>query len=353
MLDVGVEFGLALQRVEIGIFHCHRLHITLKRLRCGTTCPGSHRMVDRFGIGRRGGCRAALGREHRPGIVGQLDFLGRFCLGQFLSLDLLPLRLELFLAAFGRGARDERGQKATQPAALLGNRLILRLERLVDFVARRGFAIGRHAEMRRNLGPDDFRVGQATGAEFTASHWPGIGIDHPHACLLQPADIALGRLVLPHAHIHCGHDHYRLVGRKDQRGCEVIRDACCHLGHQIRRCRAHHHQIRLAAELDMAHLGLVLEIPQRGVDRVLTQRGERHGGDKLLSAFCHDAGNIAAALADQPHQLARFVGRDAAAHYQQYARGACTAHAQRPWFTGVVRPEADIVGIPLFTMAPA
>ncbi len=67
----------------------------------------------------------------------------------------------------------------------------------------------------------------------------------------------------------------------------------------------------------MAHLGLVLEIEKAGINLVFAQRGQRHRGDELLPAFGHHAGYIATALADQPHEFARFVGSDTAAHDQQ------------------------------------
>ena len=38
------------------------------------------------------------------------------------------------------------------------------------------------------------------------------------------------------------------------------------------------------SEVILAHLGFVLEIPQRCIDRALCQRGEAHGGDEMRAA---------------------------------------------------------------------
>ena len=75
-----------------------------------------------------------------------------------------------------------------------------------------------------------------------------------------------------------------------------------------------------AAELDMADLDFVLEIPQRGVDLVARKRGQAHRGDELRAAVGQHARDVAAALADQAHELARLVGGDSAAHDQQDTR---------------------------------
>ena len=183
--------------------------------------------------------------------------------------------------------------------------------------------------MRRNRAPDRLGLGQAAIAEFAAGHRALIGVKHGHTGRGEQFDIALGRLVLPHPHIHGGHGHHRLVGGEDQRGGKIIGNPARHLGKQIGGRRAHHHQISLAAQLDMTHLGLVLEVEQVGVDLVLAQCGERHRGDELLAALGNDAGDLAAALADQAHQLAGLVGCDAAAHDQQDARDNAR-HRPRP-----------------------
>ena len=204
----------------------------------------------------------------------------------------------------------------------------------------------RHAENFSNLRPDGFRVGHPARPEFAAGHRAYIRFHHPHACLPQPCDVALGGIMLPHPHIHGRHSHHRLVSRQNQRGRQIIGNARCHLGQQIRRCGADHHQISLPAQLDMAHLGFVLQIPQCGVHRVFTQRGQRHGGDKLLAAGSHHAGDIAASLADQPHQLARFIGGNTAPHHQQDTRRSPRAHLAILAMTAARRRGDSMAGLP-------
>ena len=158
--------------------------------------------------------------------------------------------------------------------------------------------------MAGDLAPDNFRLGQTAIAKFAASHCTFIRVQHFDARLLQPLQIALGRFVFPHADIHRRCDHHRLVSRKDQRCRQIIRDPGGHFRHQIGRRGANHNQISFAAELDMPHLGFVLEVPKRGVDFVLAQCSQRHRRHELLSALRQNASDIAPALADQTNKLA-------------------------------------------------
>ncbi len=169
----------------------------------------------------------------------------------------------------------------------------------------------------RNRLPDRLRLGQPARAIFAARHRPFVRVQHRHPVIAQSRDIAPRGGMIPHAHVHRGHGDHRLVGRQQQRGRQIVGDPRRHLRHQVGARGANHHQIRLAAQLDVAHLGLVLKIPQRGIDRLFGQRRQRHRCHELLPALGHDAGHLAAALADQPHQLARFIRRDAAADDQQ------------------------------------
>jgi hypothetical protein len=55
-------------------------------------------------------------------------------------------------------------------------------------------------------------------------------------------------------------------------------------GDEVGGGRADEDQVGGAAELDVAHFGLVLQIPQRGVDRAFGKRGEAHRGDEVRAA---------------------------------------------------------------------
>jgi hypothetical protein len=208
------------------------------------------------------------------------------------------------------------------------------------------------AERVGDLEPDHFGLGQAAGAELAAGHLAFVGLHHPHPGLAQPLDVARRRGVLPHPHVHRRHREHGLVGGEDQRGGEIVGDPRGHLGEEVGGRRADHHEVGLAAELDVADLGFAVGIPQRGVDRVAAERGEAHRGDELRAPVGQHAGHLAAALADQAHELAGLVGGDAAAHDQQDSRcdhpAVLYSHGQIPSFANLViagsesQPKADL-----------
>ncbi len=70
----------------------------------------------------------------------------------------------------------------------------------------------------------------------------------------------------------------------------------------------------------MADLGLVLEVPQRGMDLITGQGGKAHRRNELCATIGQHAGDIGPALADETHQFARLVGGNATSHHQQDAR---------------------------------
>ena len=63
----------------------------------------------------------------------------------------------------------------------------------------------------------------------------------------------------------------------------------------------------------MPHLRLVLEIPQRRVDRTFGQRGEAHRGNEMRAALGQHGRDRMAFLAQQADELGRLVGGDAPA----------------------------------------
>ena len=78
-------------------------------------------------------------------------------------------------------------------------------------------------------------------------------------------------------------------------------------------------EVGLAGELDVAHLDLVLQVPQAGVDGRLAQRREGHGGDEVGGGLGQDAADLVAALAQGPDKFGGFVGGDAAADDEEDA----------------------------------
>ena len=300
--------------------------------------------MDRLQIRRRRGPGLALLRQDRP--AGEHGFGQRWARGrQVLGRD--PGELFIGIADFivadaaGGAARDDRGKQAGKAALrALGRRrrlFFLRLQRLDEGgdIRRSGFS-GIEPQHVGDFQPDHFRFRQPPGAEFAAGHFAFRRRHHPYARIAQPGDVALRGAMMPHAHVHRRHGKHRLVGGEDQRGGEIIGDAGGHLGHQVRRGGADDYQIGRTAELDMADLRLVLQIPQRGVDLTAGKRGKAHRRDELRAAFRQHARDLRPALADETDKLARLVGGDAAADDQQDTRrnhaAVFNSHGYSPGF---------------------
>ncbi len=59
-------------------------------------------------------------------------------------------------------------------------------------------------------------LAETPGAEFAAGHRAFCRADDSHAVFQQRPEIALGRRMLPHLHVHRGRDHDWFVGRQQQ-----------------------------------------------------------------------------------------------------------------------------------------
>ncbi len=169
------------------------------------------------------------------------------------------------------------------------------------------------AERGLDRGQDRLGLGQAPRAIFAARHFAFVGLEDGDAVLPEPRDVAPGRRMLPHPHVHRRRGEHPFVGGEKEGGREVVGDPRRHLGEEIGGRWTDDHQIGLAAQLDMPHLDFVLEVPETGVDRLLGQGRERHRRHEPLAARGQHAAHAPAGLADQPNQLARLIGRDPAA----------------------------------------
>ena len=256
-------------------------------------------VVDRLAVGRRCGRSAALVGQQRIG-VGKVGIFGQFNLDDFAAL-------EVVIIAHRQRTLDDRTEQPAQ----------------ARFFAFRFGPIDQRRVQPEQIGnfqPHHFGFGQTAGAEFAAGHVANIGLHHLRAALPQGFDVALGRFVFPHPHIHRRHHQHRLVGGEQQRGGQIVGDPGGHFGHQIGGGGANDHQIGLSAQLDMPDLGLVLQIPQAGMHLISGKRRQRHRGDELRAAIGQHASYLAPTPADQAHQFARFVSSDTAAYYQQDAQ---------------------------------
>ena len=281
--------------------------LAFERLR--RALPGIDLVIDRLAVGRRGGAGLALLGDEMfdAGIIGFGQFragnnaFGQFHIGELIVILFHPL---------GRRAGNDRSEQTAQTAAARGCVLFLLVPFVIAVAAREiggNIGTGRTRIEAKRIGdfePDGFRLRQAAGAEFAAGHVAHIGLHHMHAAGAQRLDIARGRLVLPHFHIHGGHGHDRLIGG-EQHGCgQIVGNARSHFRQHIGRGRAHDDQIGIARQLDMTDFSLVLEIPQSGVHLIAGQRCKRHRRDELRPALGQHAGHIGPAAPDQAHQLA-------------------------------------------------
>src|SRR5204863_3126607 len=93
------------------------------------------------------------------------------------------------------------------------------------------------------------------------------------------------------------------------------------------------HDVRRAAQLDVANLDLVLELPQRAVNLAFGERSEAHRRDEMLASPGQHGSDRMPCLLQQPDQLERLVCRDPAADDEEHLRHASnvaqTAAARR------------------------
>ncbi len=224
----------------------------------------------------------------------------------------------------GRGRAQPR-QGGRDRVALLARGAVAdeahRIDRLVGRPARHQRAPPRERRLRPEIllnGADDLhRLGHAPEAAFVLGERARIGPDPPHAARFQGFHVRDGGIVAPHAVVHRGGHQHRLVGGEQHRRGEIVGDALRHFGEDIRRRRGHDEQIGLLREPQMAHLRLVGQRKDVGINLLMAERRDRQRRHELRPAFGQDAAHRAAALAQPPDQLQRLVGRDPAGDDQQ------------------------------------
>ncbi len=167
-------------------------------------------------------------------------------------------------------------------------------------------------------GGDNFGgFGHTTGSKFPTGHIPLIGANKSHTVVFQRRQIPLGGRVQPHAHIHrWRHKHLRIGGQQQGRG-QIIRLPRSHLGHQVRRARRDHNQIRGSRELNMAHFRLIGEVKQILIGLFLCQGRDRQRCHKLLCGFGQHRCHPSPAFAQLADQVQGFISGDSTTDDQQ------------------------------------
>ena len=177
----------------------------------------------------------------------------------------------------------ERGERGRDRMALLARGMVGDIAHRVDRLARRaaGDQGATSGEPRIALqhpldrGDDLQRLGHAARTNLAAGEFAGTRPDPHHPASVERGQIGLGRRMRPHHQIHCRGDQHRLVRGEQRRRRQIIGQARGHARDQIGGGRRHDDQIGLARQPDMAHLALIGQRPQIGVDLVFAQRSDR------------------------------------------------------------------------------
>jgi hypothetical protein len=114
--------------------------------------------------------------------------------------------------------------------------------------------------------------------------------------------------VLPHAHVHCRRDKDWAAERDHRLREDVVCEAVCELRERVRRKRRDHeqigvHEVRIEVARRLA--------PREGLEGVRR--------DEALRVGREEGRDLVTRLHEQPDELARLVGRDAACDADQNA----------------------------------
>ena len=150
---------------------------------------------------------------------------------------------------------------------------------------------------------------------------PSLGPTKTNAVGGKLREIALRRLVRPHARVHRRRQQHLRRRRQQHGGGEIVGVTAGHLGHQVGGGRRHHDQIGLARQPDVADVELVRRIEQVGEDALADDGAGRQRRDEMLGRLGQDAAHGEPALLQPADQVERLVGGDAAADDQQHALG--------------------------------
>ena len=177
----------------------------------------------------------------------------------------------------------------------------------------------RRRERGGDGGEDLGRFGHPARARLAAGHGADAGPDREDPVRGKGREVAPRRGMLPHPHVHRGRDQHALVGRKQKGRGKVVADPRRHLGHEVGRRRRHHHQIGLAREADMPHLGLGRGVEEVGLAPPARECRERERGHERRPRRGQDGRHRAPRPGDEPHEVGRLEGRDAAPDDQKDA----------------------------------
>ena len=196
-----------------------------------------------------------------------------------------------------------------------GDQDALARERLVPC----GGVLG-HIEELLDRGDDLERLGHAPDTGFAAlRHLACVRPDRDDTIGEQRLQIALCRLVAPHARIHRGREQDFSVGREQYGAREIVRVTVRHLGHDVGGRRRDHDQVIVARQANVADVELAMLVEQVTEGLLTRDRADRHRRDELLCGFGHHHTHRNATLAQAADQVERFVRCDAARNDEEDA----------------------------------
>ena len=166
-------------------------------------------------------------------------------------------------------------------------------------------------EQRLEAARDLLRLAHPPRADEALRELAVLGADDHGAARGEQLDVRARRGVLPHRGVHRRREQQRAAVRERGLGEEVVREPVREPREGVRREGG-----------DDERVG-VLEVRVRVGRRVLArERPERLGRDEPLGPARHDRRDVVPGPHEQPDELARLVGRDAACHSEEDPRHA-------------------------------
>ena len=142
-------------------------------------------------------------------------------------------------------------------------------------------------------------------------------LDDPVSRPMQRIEIATRSRMGIHVQVHRRGYHHRGLAREVTRSEQIVRDAGSHLGKGRGRSRSHQHHIGPHTQFDMAVPHSVGHVGKLAQHRPATQGGQGNRCNEVLGTRSHHYLHFGPRLFQQPHQLRRFVGCNAAGNPQQ------------------------------------
>ena len=195
--------------------------------------------VDDFGPRRIGKGHGSRHQGH-PGAKADTGCRHRMPLLAGTAVADIADRVNRFM---GRAARDEDVAAAERSGAALPEKGGDRVDDGIRFAhaPRSGFAAG---EISR----------------FRPHHGDTVGD--------EPGNVAADGGILPHARVHGRRRKHRLVGGKQDRRRQVVRQTSCHAAHDIGCRRRHHDEVGFPRQADMVHAAVAVRREEVLEDRL-------------------------------------------------------------------------------------